>query len=116
MLRAPRAPWVRYNNIIGVAPDKGVVGHFAKDSDGVVDFASAHMDDVESEIMVEARHQDIHQTPRATLEVRRILIEHLAEARSEINVANQYHQNVADNSPQTPSTSFISGQPAAWSW
>ncbi len=121
MLRAPRAPWVRYNNIIGVAPDKGIIGRFAKDSDGVVDFASAHMDDVESEIMVESKHQEIHRTPRATLEVRRILIEHLEEVRSEINMASAYRQNVAESSPNIPilsrnftSGQFTSGQSSSW--
>jgi pimeloyl-ACP methyl ester carboxylesterase len=82
MLRAPRGPWVRYHNVIGVVPDEGFFNRFSEGSDGVVDFASAHMDDVESEIMVEAQHQDIHRTPRAILEVRRILKEHLNGIRA----------------------------------
>ncbi len=64
MLRARRAPWVQYHNIIGVVPDEGLFNRLSEGSDGVVDFASAHMDDVESEIMVQSQHQNIHRTPR----------------------------------------------------
>ena len=83
MLRARRGSWVHYHNIIGVVPDEGFFNHFSQGSDGVVDFASAHMDDVESEIMVESQHQQIHRTPRAILEVRRILLQHLDELRGD---------------------------------
>lgn len=83
MLRAPRAPWVHYHNIIGVVPDSGFLNQFSKGGDGVVSFESAHMDDVESEIMVQSQHQDIHRTPRAILEVRRVLLEHLDQVRNE---------------------------------
>ena len=37
------------------------------------------MDDVASEIMVDSKHQEIHLKPRAILEVRRVLVEHLRE-------------------------------------
>ncbi len=95
MLRAPRAPWVRYHNIIGVAPESGIL--FKRSpaaSDGVVDFASAHTDDVESEIMVQSKHQEIHRTPRATLEVRRILLEHLEDVRSQFRIAGDYASQI----------------------
>ena len=87
MLRAPRAPWVHYHNIIGVVPDSGFFNHLSRGGDGVVSFESAHMDDVDSEIMVESQHQDIHRTPRAILEVRRILLEHLDHVRNEFRWA-----------------------------
>jgi hypothetical protein len=79
MLHAPRPPWVTYHNIVGVVPDKGILGAFAKNSDGVVNYESAHLSDVESEIIVPADHMTVHRHPRSVLEVRRILLEHLAE-------------------------------------
>ncbi|MCU0711117.1 MAG: hypothetical protein MUC43_03595 [Pirellula sp.] len=78
MLRAPRAPWVHYHNIIGVVSKSSWFGESIP-SDGLVTVESAMMPDVESEIMVESKHQDIHRQPRAILEVRRILVNHLRE-------------------------------------
>lgn len=79
MLRAPRANWVQYHNIIGVVPQSNWLGAEKEPGDGVVGVRSAIMDDVVSEIMVESKHQEIHSKPRAILEVRRILVEHLRE-------------------------------------
>lgn len=79
MLRAPRAPWVLYHNIIGVISKSNWFGKEEPPSDGVVDIESAMMDDVASEIMVESKHIDIHSKPRTILEVRRILVDHLRE-------------------------------------
>jgi pimeloyl-ACP methyl ester carboxylesterase len=79
MLRARRAPWVTYHNIIGVVEKSHWFSRESEPSDGVVGIESAHMDDVVSEIMVESKHQDIHRTARAILEVRRILVDHLKE-------------------------------------
>jgi pimeloyl-ACP methyl ester carboxylesterase len=79
MLRARRAPWVTYHNIIGVVQKSHWFSGESEPSDGVVGIESAHMDDVVSEIMVESKHQDIHRTARAILEVRRILVDHLRE-------------------------------------
>ena len=87
MLRAPRAPWVTYHNIIGVVPERSWFSSRASKGDGVVDFESASADDAESELVVESKHQDIHRTPRAILEVRRILVEHLRATRSELRWA-----------------------------
>ena len=113
MLRAARAPWVRYNNIVGVVPDDGFFNHFSQGSDGVVDLASAHMDDAEREIVVESKHQDIHRKPRAILEVRRILVEHLEEVREETRIANgQQVTNVAmlENAITVPSRERFSSK------
>ncbi len=101
MLRAPRAPWVTYHNIIGQLTKRGFFSDKEDESDGVVDIASAHMDDVESEIMVSADHQNIHNKPRAILEVRRILIEHLDKLRSQSQVA----ERLDGRSPQRISNS-----------
>ena len=79
MLSAPRAPWVQYHNIIGLVPERGITGYLAAGSDGVVTQESAHMDDAVSEISVPATHSAIHMHPRAILEIRRILLEHLAQ-------------------------------------
>ncbi|NLS96612.1 MAG: hypothetical protein GXX96_31130 [Planctomycetaceae bacterium] len=82
MLAGYRAPWVRYHNIVGVLPKKGLTGYWADGGDGVVAYASAQMDDVVSQISVPAPHSEIHAHPRAILEVRRILLEHLHDVYS----------------------------------
>lgn len=99
MLRSPRAPWVTYHNIVGmIAKDRW----FSKPQitgDGVVEFESAHMDDVASEISVEAEHSSIHSHPRTTLEVRRVLLEHLASVQAEYRVAQRLAQLEALRKP-----------------
>ena len=79
MLRAPKAPWVKYHNIVGVVEKNSWLSSSSAPSDGIVGVESAMMDDVSSEIMVESKHQEIHLKPRAILEVRRVLVEHLRE-------------------------------------
>jgi hypothetical protein len=59
---------------VGVAFGQG-----AKGTDGVVPYTSAHIDGVDSEVIVNAVHTNVHHHPRAILEVRRILREHLRE-------------------------------------
>ncbi len=78
MLTAQRAPWVRYHNIVGRIPDKGLIGRVVGGSDGVVSATSAHLDNGSSEIVVNADHSEIHRHPLSVLEVHRILLEHLA--------------------------------------
>ena len=79
MLASYRAPWVKYHNIIGMVPERGLFGKFAAGSDGVVTYESASMEDTETELTVPAEHTVIHAHPRAVLDVRRILLDHLAE-------------------------------------
>lgn len=79
MLASHEAPWVKYHNIIGLVPKEGLFGKLAAGTDGVVSYESAHVDDVESELVVSADHTTVHSHPLAVLEVRRILKEHLAE-------------------------------------
>ena len=76
MLRAQKAPWVRYHNVVGHLPKAGFVERFKYDGDGVVQLASAQLEDIESEIEVPADHMGVHRHPKAILEVRRILLEH----------------------------------------
>ncbi len=79
MLHAPPAPWVHFHTIIGVIPEKGLVGKFVGEGDGVVAYASAHLDRVDSEIVVNADHTTVHSHPLSVLEVHRILLAHLAD-------------------------------------
>jgi pimeloyl-ACP methyl ester carboxylesterase len=81
MLSAKRAPWVSYHNIVGVIPEDSFWRRFSDRGDGVVDFESAHREDFQSEIVVDADHMTVHAHPRAILEVRRILLEHLSQVR-----------------------------------
>jgi hypothetical protein len=81
MLAAQRPPWVKYNNIVGLVPREGLFGKLAAGTDGVVAQESAHMEDVESELVVQADHTTVHAHPLAVLEVRRILLENLAESQ-----------------------------------
>ncbi|HEX3726139.1 MAG TPA: alpha/beta hydrolase, partial [Pirellulales bacterium] len=77
MLDVPRPPWVKYHNIVGRLPEKGLIGRVVGGSDGVVSYASAHWDGASSEIVVEADHLALTSHPLAVMEVRRILLEHL---------------------------------------
>jgi hypothetical protein len=92
MLRAPRAPWVTYHNIVGMIAKEGWFTKSPATGDGVVEFDSAHMDDVASEISVRAEHSSVHSHPRTTLEVRRILMEHLTAVQAEYRVAQRLAQ------------------------
>jgi pimeloyl-ACP methyl ester carboxylesterase len=74
----PRPEGVHFHSIIGDICGKGVDG-----TDGVVPYRSAHLDDVDSEIVVPASHTTLHHHPRSVLEVRRILLEHLREVQGE---------------------------------
>ena len=66
---------------MGRIPDKGLIGRVVGGSDGIVSFESAHLDNVTSEIVVNADHLALTRHPLSVLEVHRILLEHLAEAR-----------------------------------
>jgi len=79
MLAAKRPPWVTYHNILGIMPDSWWLNPFTQDSDGVVSRASAELPEAASELVVRADHSGVHAHPAAVLEVRRILLEHLAE-------------------------------------
>jgi pimeloyl-ACP methyl ester carboxylesterase len=85
MLRSPRSPRTIYHNIVGLVPNEGFVGSLAGGSDGIVEYESAHLDDVASEITVPSDHLTVHHHPRAILEVRRILLEHQAFAVAEMS-------------------------------
>jgi hypothetical protein len=112
ILNGHRAPWVKYHNIVGLIPDKGFIGHVVGGSDGVVTFASAHLDNVSSEIVVNADHTTVNRHPLSVLEVHRILLEHLAEIdglppsrleRLPLTASANTSGWTPDRAPQTPS-------------
>ena len=79
MMRAKRNPEVKYHNVIGVLKQSSFITGRSHRGDGVVDYDSATMGDVESELVVDASHTDVHMIGKTIFEVRRILLEHLAE-------------------------------------
>jgi triacylglycerol esterase/lipase EstA (alpha/beta hydrolase family) len=83
MLSSKRSPTVTYHNIVGVISKKKLLARISEKGDGVVPYSSAHLDDVDSEIVVDADHVTVHQHPRSILEVRRILLQHSAEMYAE---------------------------------
>ena len=73
----PIAPGVKAHSIIAVTQTKNV----ELGDDGVVKYQSAHVDGVESEVIVQSSHS-AQANPHTVAEVRRILLEHLpAEPR-----------------------------------
>jgi pimeloyl-ACP methyl ester carboxylesterase len=81
LFHARKAPWTRYHNVVGRVDKGGLFRRVAGDGDGIVEYESAHLDDVESEIVVSADHVNVHRHPLSVLEVRRILVEQLEELR-----------------------------------
>ena len=70
--------------MIGVAPKSKTSIQFlltgdSEPGDEIVPAASAHIDGVDSELIVPASHFQVHQHPLAVREVRRILIEHAGQ-------------------------------------
>jgi hypothetical protein len=87
MLRAPRAAWVQYHNVIGLVPRRTILGRVSEEGDGVVSVKSAKLPNAASEIAVAADHLVVHRHPLAILEVRRILLEHMSTISAPIPFA-----------------------------
>ncbi len=103
--RAKSPPWVTYHNIVGQVSKPRYLGRFGEavpsDSDGVVSVVNARQENVASEILVDSQHQSVHQHPRAILEVRRILLNHLAETQAEWSqVRRAGHQEQSAGNPR----------------
>jgi hypothetical protein len=83
LMEARSGPWVKYHNIVGQAPRDGFTNKAAMwlsgEGDGVVSLASAELDTAASQIVVPADHMSVHRHPQSILEVRRILMQHVAE-------------------------------------
>ncbi|TMQ34311.1 MAG: hypothetical protein E6K70_08305 [Planctomycetota bacterium] len=84
MAYRPAPPGVHYHSVIGVIPSRNYWldallpgGNTREGTDGVVPYESAHVNGVESEIVIPADHFHLHHHPLAVQEVRRILLEHL---------------------------------------
>lgn len=92
MLAGQRAPWVKYHNIVGRMPTDSFVSRISGTGDGVVHIESARLEDAVSELVVEADHSTVHAHPAAVLEVRRILLEHLAALRGPPGAATAAYQ------------------------
>ena len=80
---AKQSEQVKTHNIIGRLPLgllKRVAGSKVESSgDGVVSVESANNDSALSQVFVPAEHSDVHQHSGCIYEVRRVLLEHLAE-------------------------------------
>jgi hypothetical protein len=76
MGRAPLAPGVKAHSIIAIGDADPA--HPEGADDGVVEYASAHVEGVESELLVPGGHS-CQSDPRTIREVRRILLEHLRQ-------------------------------------
>ena len=72
--RLPIRARVRYHSIVA---REQALGDLAQTSDGVVPYASAHLDGATSEKVIVSGHS-VQETPQAILEIRRILHEHLS--------------------------------------
>jgi hypothetical protein len=73
-VQIPVARGITAHSIIPVLPD----GPYQEGNDGVVEYKSAHIDGVASELVVRSGHST-QSTPEAIEEIRRILLLHLAE-------------------------------------
>lgn len=107
MLEVPQNPAVKFHNIVGQTSRRGLTGAIVRsindgDSDGVVAVSSAHLDDVDSEIVVDAEHSKIHAHPLTVLEVRRILLEHLSRLPGPPPSPLERLPWTADNPPPGP--------------
>ena len=107
MDRTPSAPWVKSHNILGVIGDsKSVLKAVAPESDGIVMVSSAESREAVSEVRVPSDHINVHRHPRAILEVRRILLEHLQELRVN-QVQEQYEYEMTNYSAGGESSNMI---------
>jgi pimeloyl-ACP methyl ester carboxylesterase len=82
----PRPTGVQYHSIVGVVKKNNILQQMRDvfnwddaPGDGVVRYDSAHLEDAQSELVVQADHMKVHHHPRAVEEVRRILYQHLKE-------------------------------------
>jgi pimeloyl-ACP methyl ester carboxylesterase len=74
LAQAPISPTVKTHSIIAV--DAEGEGPYDLAGDGVVKYASAHFEPVDSELVVHSPHSGMQSTPQTIEEVRRILLAH----------------------------------------
>ncbi len=87
----PKPPQVKYHSVVGIAPRSDPISYITRNlrltdklGDGVVPYASAHMADAESEIIVPADHMTLHQHPLSVEYVKGVLLRHWQEAKTEV--------------------------------
>jgi pimeloyl-ACP methyl ester carboxylesterase len=104
----PEPPGVHYHSIIGELPrgerfiEYLIPGGTTKEkTDGVVTYASAHLNSVDSEIVVPADHLHVHHHPLAVQEVKRILLEHLGAREGIMRVSGSDAETTVDPSVST---------------
>ncbi len=103
LLTAQTGNWVRYHNVAGDAPKRGIAEWFSNErGDGVVTLASAKLENATSQIVVEADHSQVHRHPQSILEVRRILMQHLAELNTFPYNGGVQHASVTAPPAQPP--------------
>ncbi|NQV22819.1 MAG: alpha/beta hydrolase [Rhodopirellula sp.] len=90
LAETPNSRRVAYHNIFAVQPRQYSDGY---EGDGIVTIASARRDDFDSQISIEATHTTAHRHPLAILELRRILLEHLATVDSPNGIQLLQHQS-----------------------
>ena len=80
-LYSPVSPSVFAHSIIGVPSilDPLHRRSVEESTDGFVTYESAHLDNVESECLIDARHTSILNHDATIIEVKRILLEHLRQ-------------------------------------
>ena len=67
--------------------------------DGIVTYVSAHRDDIESEIIVQADHNRLHRHPRTIEELQRILLRHLQESQQTAPSGIVHIKNLGHSQP-----------------
>jgi pimeloyl-ACP methyl ester carboxylesterase len=100
LLTATPGPWIAFHNVVGHDTDAGWREYLVGDGDGVVSLASARLDEMRqlrSQVIVPADHVSVHRHPQSILEVRRVLVEQLAELE---HFPHGYETHVADEPPK----------------
>ncbi len=105
-------PRVHYHTIAGVVStattdvERWIIGEGRDPGDGIVPYKSAHIEGVDSELVVPADHFHVHHHPTAIQEVRRILLEHYQEfirqkdGRRELQLtSSDAHKDAAPTKP-----------------
>jgi pimeloyl-ACP methyl ester carboxylesterase len=105
----PRPPVVHFHSIIGVikpceAKLETWLSGDKEPGDGVVPYQSAHLDGVDSELVVPADHFHVHHHPLAILELRRILLDHLREADRSADIVPASRTEAAGTAAAPPSS------------
>jgi len=94
---------VRFHSVIG----SQTRGRLQDTNDGVVTYASAHRDDIDSELIVRSDHSRLHRHPKTIRELQRILLQHLQQSQADspagiVHVGNLGHSSAPSERPSRP--------------